>query len=318
MGNKFSKKRPFFIRRRRDDSDISNTEITEIDYVDTIWDANFSWLEGRRVSDEFYLIERYCAEADRLAYWMHIIFKYILRGNSRIPLNSNMKKCLHIGTGHYIWLIEMAEDHDGIQFDGFDLTFSSESEELTTPLPQNARFVRGSIFEGGLPYPDNYFDYVNVRSLLTWLPDDKISYVIDEVRRVTKRGCFVEILELDLFIKNGTPYYEDNLGKIWKDICSFKGYDPSRIINMDKFFDSSHFASVNLSKLSIPIGKYGGKVGELHAEQFVNGTNAVAAIIKDKLNMSYEEIQIYLQDIVKELNLNQAYSNSYLICAQKN
>jgi len=314
MGSIISKQRPrpFFKIRRRGNNPGSAVEYV---YVETIKDANFSWLEGRRVSaDDFYPVERHVEDTDRVAILMHDLHKYILRGNTRIPLTSEMKRCLYIGSGHYIWLLEMADDHKKIQFEGFDVT--PAEGDLKGPLPLNANFVHGNIFNGGLPYPDEYFDYINVRSFLTWLPSEKITFVIKECCRATKRGGWIEILESDIFVKNPTPYYEDNLGKIWKDLCKYQCYDPNNIINLNKYLERG-FSDVRTSKLSIPIGKYGGKVGQLYAEIFIGATTAIAAVMMEKLNMTNDEIQSYLQKCVEGLNSNQSYTNSYLVCAKK-
>lgn len=60
MGNTFSGRKPFKIKRKKSVDECSEcpNSIKYI-YVDTIRDANFTWLEGRRVSaDDFYPIAR--------------------------------------------------------------------------------------------------------------------------------------------------------------------------------------------------------------------------------------------------------------------
>ncbi|GES77769.1 class I SAM-dependent methyltransferase [Rhizophagus clarus] len=295
MGGRISKqgRKPFFIIKKKKNGDgcpmcPNNTEYA---YADTIRDANFSWLEGRSVSaDDFYPVTRHVEGVDHVCILMHDIYKYILRGNTKTPLTSSFKRCLHIGSGHYIWLIEMANENSEIQFEGFDLAPKPE----IINMPKNATFTHGNIFDGGLPYPDEYFDYVNVRSFLTWLPSDKISFVIKEIRRVLKRGGRVEILETDIFVKNGTLYYEENLGKIWKELCNFRGYDATNIIRLDRLLLEKGFSGIKMSKLSIPLG-YGGDVGDLYAEVFITATMTIASVMMEKLNMTKDEIQEYLQ-----------------------
>lgn len=323
MGNKITKPR---ILRRRQNSNPNNHPNFPVEEnrentinEETIYDADFSWLNDRRVSDELndaiYFIGRYTEETESITHLMHVIFKYILKGNNRIPITPEIKSCLHIGAGHYVWLIEMANQHRETLFEGFDITVATENN--STPLPSNVNLCNGNIFSGGLPYPDEMFDYVNVRSFLSWLPGDKIPFVLNEIKRVTKKGGWIELLEMDPFIKNGTSYYEENLGRIWKEICRHQGYNPSTIINLDKLFSRKEFSDIKNSKISIPIGKYGGKVGELYAKQFINGSNAVASVIMNNLDMTNEEIQSYLQECVKEFNFKQSYSNTYLISAKK-
>lgn len=57
MGNTFSGRKPFKIKRKKSVDGCSKCH--RFIYVDTIRDANFSWLEGRRVSaDDFFPIAR--------------------------------------------------------------------------------------------------------------------------------------------------------------------------------------------------------------------------------------------------------------------
>jgi len=325
MGNKIT--RPRILKRRplnnNPNNGHPNSPVEEVNCnksYDTIYDANFSWLDGRRVSDELndaiYLFGRYSEETESLTHLMHVIFKYILRGNSRINITPEIKSCLHIGSGHYVWLVEMANNHKDTIFDGFDITVTAENSSKIY-LPPNVNLRNGNIFSGGLPYPDETFDYVNVRSFLSWLPGDKIPFVLSEIKRVTKKGGWIELLEMDPFIKNATPYYEEHLGKIWKELCRHQGYNPSNIINLDKLLNRHEFSEINSSKISIPIGRYGGRVGDLYAKQFIDGSNAVASIITNNLGFTDEEIQTYLQECVREFDLQQSYSNTYLVCAKK-
>ncbi|CAB4394855.1 unnamed protein product [Rhizophagus irregularis] len=314
MGNTFSGRKPFKIKRKKSVDECSECPNSiRFIYVDTIKDANFSWLEGRRVSaDDFFPIARQVEGTDRIGILMHDIYKYMLKGNTKTPLTS-IKRCLHIGSGHNIWLIEMANDNREIQFEGFDIKTGNID---MNSLPENLTFTHGNIFENGLPYPDNYFDYVNVRSLLGWLPRDKISFVIEEIRRVTIPGGKLEMLETDVIIKNATEHYEEKLGKIWRDLCACKGYDPNNVIELDKFLERDFFGITN-SKLSIPIGGFGGKVGELYAEAFICAVTTIASVMEEKLNMTDKAIKEYLSECIEKLNIAQAYTNIYLVSATK-
>ncbi|CAI2162877.1 6532_t:CDS:10 [Funneliformis geosporum] len=258
----------------------------EIDFNE---EANFTWLRDRRVLDEtIYLLERYSEESNNIALLLHQIYKYILRGNTRTPMTPGMQNCLHLGMGHFIWLVEMANEHQGVQFEGFDISINPN--ELTE-LPPNVNLRSGDLLRR-LPYPNASFDYVNVRCLLTVLPSEQIPFALSEIIRVSRTNARIEFLEMDIFIKNTGPYYENCLGKIWRQIW---------------------LLDVNCSKLSIPIGKYGERVGDMYAKHFIYSSTAIAA----HLEMSHDKMQDYLLKCVEEFNQNHSFTNIYLLCARK-
>jgi ubiquinone/menaquinone biosynthesis C-methylase UbiE len=51
--------------------------------------------------------------------------------------------------------------------------------------PRNYQFVLGNLLEG-LPFPDNSFDYVHMRALVTAIPHNRWQGVIDDLARVTR------------------------------------------------------------------------------------------------------------------------------------
>ncbi|CAG8442061.1 2639_t:CDS:10 [Funneliformis mosseae] len=265
-------------------------------------EANFAWQHGRRVLDETDSL------FDQGSEETHQVFKYILGGNTRTPITPEMQGCLHLGTGHFIWLIEMANEHQGVRFEGFGMINPSD----LTELPPNVNLTSGDLLKK-LPYPNASFDYVNVRCLLTLLPSKQIPFALSEIIRICKTNARIEFLEVDIFIKNAGPYYENCLGNIWRQICKEKDYNPINSAHLTNILLKRGLVEVNCSRLSIPLGEYGGKVGVMNAKQFINSSNAIAANLK----MTHDEMQEYLLGCVDEFNRHQSYHNAFLICARK-
>ncbi|CAG8803420.1 1407_t:CDS:2, partial [Gigaspora margarita] len=91
----------------------------------------------------------------------------------------------------------------------------NDDEEDISPIypseikPCNLTFRTANILEG-LPFPDNHFDFVYMRFLLTaFTEDDWQNKVIQELCRVLKPGGYIEIMEGDMVLNP-----EGDCGKI--------------------------------------------------------------------------------------------------------
>ncbi|GBC06634.1 hypothetical protein RclHR1_00070001 [Rhizophagus clarus] len=154
-----------------------------------------------------------------------------------------MKNVLEIAYSSGFWMMEMATDFPKIQFYGIDL----ESSAPDLVYPKNCFFGQGDYLKG-LPYQSNFFDMVrldmaHLRSLSTL---DQILLLLSEVFRVTKKGGYVEFLELD--------YNSPLLRKLMK----FPVGDSPKI---DELLAERGFVNITNKKVAIPLRK-GSMVGE--------------------------------------------------------
>ncbi|CAG8547978.1 7742_t:CDS:2 [Racocetra fulgida] len=87
-------------------------------------------------------------------------------------------------------------DYPRVSFTGIDISPIYPSEIK----PCNLTFRTANILEG-LPFPDNYFDFVYMRFLLTAFTEDEWqNKVIQELCRVVKPGGYLEIMEGDMVL----------------------------------------------------------------------------------------------------------------------
>lgn len=90
----------------------------------------------------------------------------------------------------------MAIDHPQYHITGLDM-----ADMFPTAIrPENVKFDLHNIVNG-LPYPDNTFDYVNMRLLIVSLKTTEWPMVIAEIFRVLKPGGLVQLVESDFTVK---------------------------------------------------------------------------------------------------------------------
>lgn len=103
-----------------------------------------------------------------------------------------------------------ARDWSSTEFIGLDVV------PIQTPLsvfndPDLERRVSWVVanFLEELPFPDNSFDFVQMRFVGTGIPEEKWSYVLSEVSRVLIQGGTLEIVDTN-FTFYGTPSQMDS------------------------------------------------------------------------------------------------------------
>lgn len=71
-------------------------------------------------------------------------------------------RVLDLACGNGTWVLEMATDFPDSQFYGIDIV----ANYPTSIKPSNATFLQLDILDPkGLPYPDEYFDYIHMRQV---------------------------------------------------------------------------------------------------------------------------------------------------------
>ena len=89
----------------------------------------------------------------------------------------------------------------------------------TTIIPGNCQFIQHNIIQG-LPFPDNYFDFVYQRLLIAGLTPANWVAVVVELERVTKPGGWIELVECDGYGGNNGPNTAKSMSTIASPFCS--------------------------------------------------------------------------------------------------
>ncbi|KAK4520973.1 uncharacterized protein ATC70_006857 [Mucor velutinosus] len=176
-----------------------------------------------------YILPNNEEELDRLVQ-VHFIYKYLFGANFLAPvkdlLSSNQSRrssgsshhqwmqdspsllslspprVLDIACGNGTWILEMATEFPDSQFYGIDIL----ANYPTTVKPANTFFSQHDILHPkGLPYPDDYFDYIHMRQVYSCFSEQDWVTVMKEIKRLLKPGGYVELRDIDPMLNNMGP-----------------------------------------------------------------------------------------------------------------
>jgi hypothetical protein len=168
----------------------------------------------------------------------------------------------------------------------------------------------------GISKPDGWFDYVRQRFLVGGIPADKWKQHIQECARICTSGGWIEIIESDTQILNGGPacqQYNTWTARGFKT----RGIDVNMAQNLDELMREVGIINVTKQIVNVPIGPWGGKAGELFAEDFKRISNALQPLVTSALGVPKEEVERNGALLVEEFESYQAYSPIYVYLGQK-
>jgi SAM-dependent methyltransferase len=233
--------------------------------LENVPDQRFRIFGGRQhLAAMPYPLPKDMSEINRLDF-QHFLLRTGLRGNYAAPVNQPTN-ILDVGTGSGRWAMEMAALFPTARIVGLDLAAppddaSSLGEGLDT-RPGNYVFTAGNILEG-LPFPDQSFDFVHQRLLITAIPRDRWPVVIQELVRVTRVGGWVELAECGT-PEDGGPGYM-GLWQSWIDFLAKRNVDFTIGKHIGQMLISGGLANVQQRALNFPMGDWGGRIGRASA-----------------------------------------------------
>jgi len=244
---------------------------------------------------------------------LHYTFKSSLKGNYSCPLDGSMENALDVGFSSGVWMMEMSSEFPRCNFFGIDP--KPRSPDLV--YPDNCLFGEGDFLKQPLPYSDQKFDLVHLRLILFTLGADQMDVLLGEVGRVTKPKGYIEFLEPLLSSSNlGGPLL-NKLLFIWSETIVNDAVDDQFCDKLDKSLAERGFSKPVVVKVSIPLGKWGGMVGDFSLaalKLFISNSDH----IKSKLNLHDEnELSIFLGSVEKECEQFKPHIDVYSGFAQK-
>ncbi|KAJ3034900.1 hypothetical protein HDV00_004543 [Rhizophlyctis rosea] len=156
--------------------------------------ADFVPLSEPSRSEKVYMLPNDDEEMDRL-HLQHYMIRMLYQSNFSAPVGAILgregARCLDLGCGSGIWVMEMATDYPQCHFTGLDIT----PVQPSTVKPRNVDFMEGDLTRLPLPFEDATFDFVYMRLLILGLKKDYWPVLINELVRITKPGGWIELME---------------------------------------------------------------------------------------------------------------------------
>jgi SAM-dependent methyltransferase len=269
--------------------------------------------EGRRHrTDAPYLLPKDGKEFQRLDY-QHYIFKHILQGNTFAPVNALLKKganVLDVGGGTGRWGHEVAEAYPHSQVISLDL----EDIPRTASMPLNFQFYQGNLLEG-LPFAAQQFHYVHQRLLVAGIPFQQWPFVMRELKRVAQPGGWVELIEMGTTFHHAGPATKQFLE--WLALIgATRGIDVSKVSEIGTLLYHSGFSNTHAKTETIPVGSWGGRIGNLFAQDLLAGWPSMKSSAHSLLNVSSDVFDAVIGRLETEWNTYQTQYEVYFACGQ--
>ncbi|CAG8667560.1 3173_t:CDS:2 [Funneliformis caledonium] len=151
----------------------------------------------------------------------------------------------------------MAVNYPLSNFTGIDIvpTFPVDTH------PSNTAFEQVDITEG-LPFPDNKFDFINIRFVLCLMQEKNLTFIFKEIMRVLKPGGWLEILDFTSDLINPGPahrYFYNKYQALWRQ----RGINFYLISALPKYLRRYDLIDIHNEEKTTFFGKKGGVIGEL-------------------------------------------------------
>ena len=231
---------------------------------------------GRKMAvDSPYMLPKDVSESNRLDL-QHYMLRYVLKGNFVAPVREP-RDILDVGCGTGRWGAELAQQFPRANVIGVDIVPPAPTDSSVRQgheaASDNYVFVQGDITKG-LPFGDNSFDFVHMRLVVMALPAASWQPAIGELYRVTRPGGWIELVETTVTAR--VPGSEQ--WTIWaQKLAAMRGIDLTAGANVGTFLRQVGLRDVQDMVLEIPIGPWGGRIGQLLAVDGLAGARALEA-----------------------------------------
>jgi ubiquinone/menaquinone biosynthesis C-methylase UbiE len=249
------------------------------------------------------------------AYHQHYVYNRIWQGLITAPVIETLlfenARALDIGCGTGAWLMDMAVECPLSTFIGIDIICP---DDLTKP--PNAGFISGNLLDG-VPFPEETFDYVHQRQLMSELPTKQwCDLVLHEMIRVTKPNGWIEADE--------TTFKSQNLGPIGKELekamhefTQYIGVDVNAKETMLNQFEKAGLVNLQSVEKNIPCGSWGGKFGQMILEDAIKSLTSLKVILPGRMGITDEEYMQKIEKYSHEVNEYRTNITIYRVWAQK-
>ncbi|KAG0320089.1 hypothetical protein BGZ97_000782 [Linnemannia gamsii] len=283
----------------------------------------FEWMAARRrfSSSSISTISRDIHDSQK---GQHALWKYIGGGNSHAPLRYDIDRILDSGCGLGEWTMEMAKEFPNATVYGIDIN-PELFPSVHQAVPSNCLFSPSNLLTR-LSFPNQYFDFVYQRFLYLGLTVEDWPVALKELRRVMKPGGWIELFEPCMRVHRAGTRTREVMRWCSRLLQEERGLDFDFAgEKMKRLCESEEigFQNVKLERLSIPVGAWGGRVGQAMAENMVLiFQNLQSALIPPEMTPSLDGASMKAYDLmvqswIRECEENKSYIDYFILVGQK-
>ncbi|KAL9555957.1 hypothetical protein MBANPS3_002106 [Mucor bainieri] len=282
-----------------------------------------------------YILPNNEEELDRLVQ-VHFIYKYLFGGNFSAPvkdlLSSNQSRrnsgsshhqwmqdspslltlspprVLDIACGNGTWILEMATEFPDSQFYGIDIL----ANYPTTVKPANTLFCQHDILDPkGLPYPDDYFDYIHMRQVYSCFSEQDWVTVMKEIKRLLKPGGYIELRDIDPMLNKMGPISSKFFAKFpllmkkWHGVNILWARRMLEIMN-----DVGEMVDVHIQVNALPFGSPG-PIGNMIQNSLRSALKSFRSFFEIHNSLPGRDYDKVIDDIVGETIKYRSYFDYY-------
>ncbi|KAF9903281.1 hypothetical protein EC991_004009 [Linnemannia zychae] len=211
--------------------------------------------------------------------------------NIHVPIPKDCGRVIDLGCGPATWTMDMATDLTAVNFHGVDI-----SPIYPAAIhPRNCSFSRECVVSG-LSQPSNSFDVAYQRNVAPGFTFEHWSRSITEAFRIIKPGGYFESVETDVRVHDAGPMTNACFDHMIMSMAS-RNVDPSVVRSLDKLMIGAGFVDVRVVEYRVPLGEYGGKLGQLWKQNMT----AILETVKPHLAKAGRITEQQVEGMIREM-----------------
>jgi SAM-dependent methyltransferase len=253
---------------------------------------------AERVTMARYLLPRHPAEIDRLDV-QHYALLEALGTNHLAPVEAP-RRILDAGCGSGQWGFDLCAEFPEARVVGIDLVPGKDRR------PRRYSFVKANLLSG-LPFRDARFDYVHQRFLVAGMPLATWPSEVAELARIAAPGGWVELVECSMGLDPAGPATV-RVRDLMMGLAGSLGLDTGQVVHdsIDTYLREAGLVDVHRHELSLPVGDWGGRIGQLMATDARAGLTRACEVLHAHSRLSPEEGVDLIQTASAELEQYQS------------
>jgi len=167
----------------------------------------------------------------------------------------------------------------------------------------------------GLPFAAQSFDYVHQRLLVAAIPLARWPWVVAELSRVTAPGGWIELVEMGTTFHHMGPATKRFL-PWWSAISASRGIDASYMSQLGSLLKHAGLSNIRAETRTLPVGKWGGRVGNLLAQDMLAGWPSMRPLAHTLLGIAPGTFNEVMSQLEAEWNSDHTTYELYFACGQ--